>query len=160
MYTARLLLAALGAMALSASDAAARTFPVGGVTARDVADALEARGYPTTIGRDAVGDPKVGSARGKTRFYVYFYDCRGERCSNIQFSVAYDFDNGMSLSSANMWNTKYRFGKVYVDEGNDPWMQMDIDLMRGATTELLDRNVERWISLIDDFETFVGWVPA
>lgn len=149
--------AALASLALAAHPAAARELSDGGVTAGEVADALQARGLRAEIGRDDSGDPKIRSTSDGVEFSVYFYDCEAGRCGSIQFAAGFDLKKGMALADMNTWNRKYRFGLGWLDDENDPHVQMDCDVEHGATDVALKNDVERWEVVLGAFKKHIGW---
>lgn len=145
------------AFALAAVGASASPLPDGGVTAGEVAAVLKARGLPATIGKDKQGDPMVSSKIGAVNFQVYFYTCRGSRCAAIQFSKGYNLESGISCEQVDTWNRKKRYGKVHRDSESDPYIQMDIDVERGSTTESIANNLETWIVVLEQFSEYINW---
>lgn len=143
--------AAVAAMAL-AGTAAAAPLPAGGVTAQEVAEALQAQGYKAEIGRDQTGDPMITSSMEGSTFRVMFYDCRaGERCAAIQFATAFDLEDGLTLSAINTWNRERRFGRAYLDDEMDPFLEYDVDLEVGATTEAIGNALDVWEAVVPAF---------
>ena len=135
----------------------ARDLPDGGVTAGEVADALQGKGLKAEIGKDAGGDPKITSGADGSNFSIYFYGCNSGRCHSYQFAAGFDQKNGMALSEINKWNSEYRFGHGYLDSDNDPHVLMDADVEHGATTEAISNNVERWEAVLVGFKKFINW---
>ena len=146
--------AALAAILLTATPAAARPIPDGGVTPRDVAEVLQAEGYKAEMGVDGVGDPKITSgAEGKT-FVVLFYGCKEGRCVAYQMHAGFDVSTSPGLAKINEWNTKNRFGRAFLDGDNDPIVEMDMDTERGYTTEAISNNLATWLAVLSKFVTF------
>ena len=148
----RLVLAAAAAALLLASPAAAASIPDGGVTAAEVAEVLKERGYRAEIGKDGHGDPQITSAAEGKTFLVVFFSCRDARCAAYQFSAGFDVDASPGLVKANEWNRKFRFGRLFLDEEDDPILQMDVDAERGHTTEAIDNNLDTWVSILARFK--------
>lgn len=146
-----LLIPALAAL-LMASAAVARPLADGGVTAQEVADVLQAKGYQAKIEKDRQGDPKIQSSTDGVSYEIYFYGCHsGPRCTSIQFSTAFHVDGGMSLERINAWNRTSRFGRGYLDDEKDPYVEMDLDVEHGFTTEAVDNNVDTWDAVVPAF---------
>jgi len=143
------------AASLSAAAAQAGPLPDGGATAQEVAAVLQAKGYRAQIGVDRQGDPLITSAGEGSEFKVVFYGCKTGRCHSIEFSVAYDLPNGIAPAKINDWNRKKRFGRAFVDEVNDPFLKMDVDLEHGSTTESVANNLDTWLSVLRDFRQFI-----
>jgi hypothetical protein len=153
----RLFLAACLLAAAGAGEAAARPLPSGGLTAEEVAAVLRDAGYRAEIGVDKVGDPQVKSAAEGVEYNVNFYGCQNGRCKSIQFSVGFDMKQGTTMERMNDWSRRFRFGKVYIDDENDPYLQMDLDVEDGVTTEFLKSNVLRWNAVLGDFKKHIDW---
>jgi hypothetical protein len=143
------------AAAMCAGVAHARPLPEGGVTAQEVAEALQAKGYRAQLTKDSAGDPMIESGLDGSTFRVMFYTCKTGRCASIQFVWALDMDDGMELRKINQWNREKRFGRAYLDDENDPFLEMDVDLERGGTTEAIGNNLDTWASVLPAFKEFI-----
>jgi hypothetical protein len=150
-----ILITAFAASILAAGAARAGPLPDGGATAQEIAAVLQAKGYRAQIGTDRQGDPLITSAGEGSEFKVVFYGCKAGRCHSIEFSVAYDLPDGIAPAKINDWNRKKRFGRAFVDEVNDPFLKMDVDLERGSTTESVANNLDTWLAVLRDFRQFI-----
>ena len=151
------LIAALGLLAV-AGPALATPLPAGGVTAPEVAAVLQAKGYAAEISKDSDGDPKIRSGAQGSHYSIYFYGCdhaATPRCTSIEFSVGYHIEGGLTPARINLWNRRNRFGRAYLDNTNDPFVEMDADFEHGATTEELGANVELWDAALSLFRRFL-----
>lgn len=148
--------AAAGLVLSLAAAANAAPLPAGGVTAAQVVQLLQDEGYRAQIDTDGVGDPMVRSATDGVNFSIYFYGCERGRCASIQYSTAFD-TKGMTYAQINQWNTEHRFGRAYLDDEMDPFLEMDLDLERGATTELIAESLVTWSLLVPEFKTYIGF---
>ncbi len=150
------LLALLGAFS-AATAAQAELYPGAGVTAKDVAAVLQARGYQASIEKDSTGDPLVRSAVDGTKFRVAFYGCDpGPRCSALEFIVGFDLTNGMEMARINKWNRDQRFGHAFLDDESDPYIQLDLNADNGFTSESLSGYVDTWASLVPHFKRYMN----
>ena len=150
--------AAFAVGALLATQASAYQIRDGGITAQEVAQVLMSKGYKAEITTDAEGDPKIKSATDGTNFYVYFYGCHGgPRCTAIQFEAAFDLPNGMTLARINEWNKGNRFGRAYLDNEMDPYVEMDLDVEHAFLSEGLANNLDTWAAVVPRFKKFIGW---
>ncbi len=119
---------------------------------------LREAGYAVELTTDNVGDPRISAALNGTNFSVYFYDCEnGTACKTLQFSAGFDLRDGLSLESANSWNREKRYGTVYLDEENDPYLQMDVNIDYGVTEENFVDNFNLYTRLLEDFEDYIDW---
>lgn len=156
----RTLLAALGTIGVTilAAPAFGGPLPDGGVTAGEVRAALQAKGFKAEVTKDSEGDPLIRSAADGSNFSIYFYDCdKSGRCVAIQFSAGFDLTKGTTLEVVNTWNKDRRFGKAYLDDERDPYLEYDIDLEHGATTEALENVVDVWESVLPTFKKHIDF---
>jgi len=133
--------------------AMAGPLPQGGVTGQEMAAVMRAMDLPVevTIGRD--GDPLIFSRVGGQRFGVYFYQCEAGRCGSIQFSAGFQAAAVVPMVRVMEWNRTKRFGRAYLD-GGTLFVEMDMDVERGATTEAMENNLERWAAVVEQFPKF------
>jgi hypothetical protein len=131
---------------------AGRIDRVGG---EQLADLLAEAGYRATVGRDGEGDPMVSSSAAGANFSIYMYGCEDESCNSLQFIAGFDLADGIALQRINAWNRDKRYGSAYLDDEDDPWLQMDLDLEGGSSTGQLTEYVELWDTLLGQFQTFI-----
>jgi hypothetical protein len=130
--------------------------PDGGVTAAEVAATLKNAGYPADSTADRSGEPFIRSSTGKTLFIVHFFQCGPElRCGSVQFTATFRHKFATPATIA-AWNRERRFGRAYEDARGVTWLAMDVETSHGLTTEALQADVARWISVLNSFETFVA----
>ena len=130
--------------------------PDGGVTVQEVARSLQVKGFMTDITTDKDGDPLIKSMLEGAKFSVYFYECGKPRCKSIQFAAGFVMKGTMQASQVADWNRTKRFGRVYLDRESDPWIEMDMDLEHGATTEAMANNLARWMLVLSEFRKYIG----
>lgn len=134
----------------------------GNVDASDaavLAGVLQDLGYRAMLSTDSSGDPLIRSSADGSEFSIFFYGCSsGQACKAIQFSKGYDMATGMSLEQVNEWNREYRFGKVYLDDEADPFIEMDVNLdFGGVARENFADTFDWWLVTTREFEAFIGW---
>ena len=135
--------------------AQAESLPDGGVTAPEVASALRHAGYPADLLTDHAGAPLIRSSTGKVLFNIYFFQCGTElRCASIEFIAEYR-RRGVPLATIAAWNRDKRFGRAFQDRYGKSWLAMDVDTSHGMTTEALGANIDRWVSVLNGFESFL-----
>jgi hypothetical protein len=122
-----------------------------------VAAALQKGGYRTEITKDSVGDPLILSSTSGYNFGIYFYGCdNGKACKTVQFSSSFDPDTTPGLTELNQYARENRWGRVYLDEDNDPVIEMDIDLEDGGMSEELFIDNLEYFELV--MSSFAKWV--
>lgn len=146
---------AAGLLAAPAADAATRN----SISQHELADVLRAVGATeVTVGRDDTDDPTLVGTLHEAQFQVLMYDCDGQdRCSSIQYRSGYDLADGMTLEDVNEWNTAMRYGKVWLDEVDDPYLELDLDLSQGSTDGQVRRYAEAWGALMKHFQDYIGY---
>ncbi|HEY2709779.1 MAG TPA: YbjN domain-containing protein [Caulobacteraceae bacterium] len=149
----------VGLVAGLALGSAAGAAPIeGGITAGEVANVLQEKGYKADVGRDDDGDPRVKSAADGVNFTVFFYGCNHTtHCTSVTFQSGFHLDGGVSLDKVDSWNHDKRFLKAWRDKENDPYVEMDVDTEHGFTTESLGNYIDAWTARIPEFKTFIGF---
>lgn len=142
-----------GAMLVWAGGALAGPLPAGGVTSQEVAGVMRGMKLSTEVTTDKDSDPLIYSSSGGRKFGVYFYQCKGPRCGSIQFSAGFEGAASFSLDKVADWNRTKRFGRAYID-GDKLFVEMDMDVERGATTEALANNFDRWVAVLEQFPKY------
>jgi len=146
-----LLLAAMPALPAIANDGR-------GISAEETATILQDLGYRAKLGKDGVGDPMITSSMAGLTIYVYFYDCSEGRCGSLQLSVGLDLDKGTTHAVVNAFNTRYRYGRVYLDDENDPYLQFDFEVLHTNHVEHIGSQVEIFERLLGDFARDTGFL--
>lgn len=147
-------LAAICAAAMPAA-LAAETGRIDRVGGEQLAELVADAGYRATPGRDGQGDPMVSSSAAGANYTIYMYGCEEDRCKSLQFIAGFDLADGIGLQRINAWNRDKRYGSAYLDDEEDPWLQMDLDLEGGATTGQVTEYVELWDTLLGQFQAFI-----
>tara|TARA_R110002110_G_scaffold415612_2_gene651623 strand:+ start:85824 stop:86729 length:906 start_codon:yes stop_codon:yes gene_type:complete len=127
-----------------------------GVDADDVVAALARAGYPADLGEDLFGDPEIESAIGNTLFDVFFFECDGTVCETMTFSTIYATDN-VSIDETNAWNINNLHGQAYLDDDDEPNLDLTILAAGGLTEANLRAIVRQWAISLAEFEDHIGW---
>ncbi|OUS08617.1 hypothetical protein A9Q96_04040 [Rhodobacterales bacterium 52_120_T64] len=123
-----------------------------------IAALVQDEGYRAVIGTDGVGDPMITSSANGYDFDIYFYGCTdGENCRDVQFSVTFDMEDGMSLTRAQDFNLEKRWAKVYLDEDSDPVLEMDANLYGGVSATNFEDTLDWWVILMNDFIDYIDF---
>ena len=120
---------------------------------------LQGFGYRAELGKDNGGDPKISSSSGGANFSIFFYGCTdGKNCDAISFSAAFDLDPGSNVAVMNDWNQKKRYTKAYLDDEQDPVIDMDIFLgSGGVSVDNFRFWVDTWERAIGDFKAQIDF---
>lgn len=124
-----------------------------------LADLLRQEGYAATLETDSAGDPLINSSSQGVNWKIWFYGCDsdGRYCKEIQFSVGFDKSSPISASRINEWNREKRFGKAYVDEEGDPFLEHNITLQGGVSRSNFIAAFEKWDLALGQYLTFIDW---
>jgi len=127
--------------------------------ANDVLKAVQSAGFVATMGTDDDGDPRISSRVSDTKFLIYFYGCEDNKnCKSILIKAGYDLDTGITASKVNEWNRNKRFGKAYIDDEGDPYLEMDVNMdFDGLGQKNFADTLDWWRVTVENFEEFIGW---
>lgn len=116
-------------------------------------------GYRAELGKDDGGDPKISSASGGANFSIFFYGCTdGKGCDSVSFSAAFDLDPGSDVALMNDWNVQKRYTKAYLDDEQDPVLDMDLFLGNGGVSiDNFRYWVNTWERATGDFKTHIDF---
>lgn len=115
-------------------------------------------GYRAQLDVDDVGDPLIISTASGYKFRVLFYDCeKGKGCNAVQFWAGFDTDEVGSIERMNQWNADKRFGKAYIDDENDPIVEMHYNIEGGVTRDNVEEMLEWWELVVSEFASYVGF---
>ena len=131
---------------------------LGGMDAATVTGILDMLGRTYTVTKDDVDDPLVvvePDDSGARAIRVEFYDCGPVACENIQL-VSHFPAGKVSLKAVNAFNRENRWARVYLDDDNEPTIEMDIDGVGGITQGALTRQIMVYFSMVEAFGESVG----
>lgn len=148
----RALFASAAALALTfvSNAAIAKDLPANGMTIKEMAAWLHGAGYKAEI-QTVDGRKVILSGAEGSDFRIYPEDCKGERCSSLQFAVGFDTKGALTAGKINEWNQQNRWVRAYVDKTNDPWLEYDVDLAPGGSYENLNDEFALWRSQLTNF---------
>lgn len=142
-------------LALSAATAGAATGK--GVTGDEAMAVLQAMDLSPELLEDGVGDPKIKFLVDGLSAYMNFYDCDAGRCGSLQLEVGLDLPNGTSLQVANVFNSRYRYGRMLLDDEMDPFFQYDFEVLHARHADHIKSQVEIYAQLLGDFTQAVDF---
>ncbi|TWG89068.1 putative sensory transduction regulator [Luteimonas sp. J16] len=149
----KLLLAALLALAFAAPQAAFAQSSPGTISGPEALRILRDLDLSPELGRDSAGDPRIVFQMDGLHARMNFFDCRQSRCRSLQLETALDLTPGSSFQFANEYNRKYRYGRIYLDEEMDPYLQFDFELPMARVEEYI-------ISQLETFELLLGHLTS
>ncbi len=154
LFKAPLCAAAIGGL-LICTPAFAHDYPDGGITANEFASELVAIGQKAKISKGSDGDPVIDATFtiGTTDidYRIFFYGCKQDRCSSVQYHVAFDGKPDKAIS----WNKENRFARAYAS-GTTVHLEYDVDLEKGANSAAIQNTASRWIALMVSGVSYAG----
>jgi len=144
----------IGVSVLSAHGAIAQS--VDASDPQPLVEIIQDLGYRGKLEVDGIGDPMIHSSVGGTEFAIYFYGCEDNaKCTALLFKVGYDLADGTTLGVVNDWNAANLFGRAYLDDEADPWIEMPVNLHGGVSRQNFEDTFDWWEVLIDNFEAHI-----
>lgn len=150
-----IMLAAAGLAMTYPAQAAAKNVTA---EANIVAQTMQSAGYQTSIEKLSNGLPFIQSGAGGYPFRVFFLGCDsdGKGCKWVQFFAGFRSDKSPTLEQMNAYARENPWGRIYIDEEDDPVIELDVDLEAGGMSpELFADNVAYWQSAMGRFAKFV-----
>lgn len=142
-------------LALAAMPAAAD--PGRGVTGPEAMAVLERMELSPELLEDSAGDPMIRFRANDLNAYLNFYDCNDGRCGSLQLEVGLDLENGTTLQVANVYNSRYRYGRMVLDDEMDPFLHYDFEVLHTDHAAQIQSQVEIFGQLLGDFTSSVGF---
>lgn len=119
---------------------------------------IQEDGYQARLETDSTGDPMITGRLGSANWSMYFYGCENNRdCNSVSLSSGFDLADGLSAESANAFNYEWRWASVELDEENDPFLRMDINLIYGVSEDNFRDSFDTWRIVLEKFVTFIDW---
>ncbi|RYF42054.1 MAG: YbjN domain-containing protein [Comamonadaceae bacterium] len=130
-----------------------------GLDTHTVGRILNALGRSYKIGTDALDDPLITIDIGETgasEMYVEYYDCGPAACESIQLVTRFKAGKAGTLKAVNAFNRENRWARVYLDEDNEPTIELDIDGVGGITEGALTRQIMAYLEMVDALGSALG----
>ena len=137
------------------------------VNAQDTVDATDAQrlvqiirdlGYRAIAKTDGIGDPMIETSVNGTDTAIFFYGCRDNaNCTTLLFKVGYDLEDGTTLEKVNAWNSENLYGRAYLDDEQDPWLEMTVNMLDGVTRKNFEDTFDWWDVAVGEFEQHIDF---
>lgn len=144
----RLLLVSLLALAFLVPQAAFAQSR-GTISGTEALQILKKLGLSPEYGRDRYGDPQIMFQMSGLFCRMNFFDCKQGRCGSIQLETALDLANGTTVQVMNEYNKTYRYGRMYLDEEMDPYLQFDFELPISHVEEYITSQLDTFELLLE-----------
>lgn len=124
----------------------------------DVTAALQRYGVVVEESPLSDGDIALVTHFEGVKSTIFFYGCDAgtvNNCHSVQFFAGFITEDPFPLARINEWNRDRRFGRAYVDDENDPVIEMDVNLDGGTTAANFHDTIDWWRVVATTFRTFV-----
>lgn len=128
-----------------------------GVTGPEAMAVLQAMELEPELLTDSAGDPMIRFRASDLNAYLNFYDCEGGRCGSMQLEVGLDLENGTSLHVANVFNSRYRYARMLLDDEMDPYLRYDFEVLHAEHAAHIRSQIGIFTQLLGDFTRSVGF---
>lgn len=158
MRTLAQISAATVAMALAQSSIAEEL--VDATNPERMVSVIQELGYRAKLDVDNIGDPIIHSSVGGTDFSLQFFGCtedNNDQCKLLLFKVGYDLSEGMNLKAVNSWNQEALFGRAYLDDEDDPWFELEVNMYGGVSRQNFEFTFNRWEVTVASFEEHIDY---
>ena len=119
---------------------------------------IQELGYRAVLETDSVGDPMIRSSAGGTSFSILFFGCtNGKACRTLLFKAGYDLDSGTTLDVVEAWNEGTLYGRAYLDDEADPWLELSVNMHGGVSRQNFEDTYDWWEVIVGDFEDRIGF---
>jgi len=149
-------LAGLGMAAAILAVAHAAAAPIGeGITRKEMAEILQAKGLGAKIENDNLGNAIVSTAADGVDFDVYFFGCdkKTARCDAIQFAAGWTMIKPPKAAMLNAWNRDKRYVRAYLTKDNKAlYGEMDLTVAPGGSTEQIGDYLRLWRLLLPELK--------
>lgn len=112
------------AMAIPAANAAQDQAVISSITVAQLKSILKEEGYAVSIDED--GDI-LWKIEGYRNYLVI-----SDEGQYVQFQSSFE-DSDATMETVNEWNKTKRYSRSYLDDDNDPILELDLDLEGGIT---------------------------
>jgi hypothetical protein len=120
-----------------------------GVTRAEMVTYLNAHGYSAKQLEDA----SIQTSIDGIIFDVYFFNCHGERCADLELSAGWKMQSLPSSDLLNQWNSTKRLARAFTnDKGDGLLVQMDLSLASASSMTEFEAYLKIWKTLLVDFK--------
>ncbi len=155
------MLAAVAPLVLTAALAAGSA-TAGGISSSDpqsLLAELESMGYDVWLDPYESGRPRIKGRLVGVNYSLAFYSCLDDMtdCLGLMFTAGFDMRNGTGLDVANTWNQEMVYSRAYIDNEDDPFVQMPVPISRDLDSADVARLMDLWESTLEDFTDEIGF---
>lgn len=131
---------------------------IDGSDPQTLVDIIQALGYRANLEVDGEGDPMIRSSVGGTEFALVFYGCseQHDNCEILLFKAGYELNDKVGMDVINQWNATRLFGRAYLDDVSDPWIELVLNMHGGVTRTQFEKTFAWWESSVGEFEDELG----
>jgi hypothetical protein len=92
--------------------------------------------------------------------YVQVLNCEDEQqvrgCEVLRFYAGFDKPDGIDMKLVNDWNYEKYFGRAYLDEENDPFIDLVVSMVDASDANIKDV-INWWDVVMGQFTDHIDW---
>jgi hypothetical protein len=152
----------LSAVILALALAAGGAHAQGTASAEDpqsVLDQFTALGFEASLDPYESGRPRIVSKIVGVNYAVAFYSCYDDMtgCEGLMFTAGFDMSEPTGSDVVNEWNETRVYSRAFLDEEDDPYVQMPVPVARTLSQADVRRLVDIWESEVVKFTDKIGF---
>lgn len=126
---------------------------VGATDPQSVMDVLTIAGVNPVLGKNNVGRTRITFTFMGAETSIFYYDCHDGMgdCDSIRFVHGLDFPDGVSLAAVNRWNDTEPWGRAFVDDNDDPWLDMSLWMGSSMPYSIFNSVMRNWTEAATKF---------
>ncbi|MEM0978357.1 MAG: YbjN domain-containing protein [Pseudomonadota bacterium] len=103
--------------------------------------------------------PRIRSSTAGINFSIWYYGCDETmtNCDTLLFSAGFDFQDGSTLAVVNTWNDREVLGRAFLDDENDPLIDLALPEVQEMSTDELESILELWEDIIIEYTEEIGF---
>jgi hypothetical protein len=151
------LIVATGALAQKETGGGGGVAPAGQADIDRIERLLQEVGFRASRD-DTASSPTIESKFGGVTSQIELLNCDddGTNCTVLRFHSGFDMDAGLEMKIVNDWNYAKYFGRAYLDEDNDPHIDLVMSMI-GASDENIKDTIDWWDVVISGFTEEIDW---
>ncbi len=146
---------ALSVCASAQTDDEAATALLDGSDPSRIADLINGMGYNAVLD-DGSGNIRVTVSGLETSLFLD-HCVENETCGVAVFTVGFDLSEGIEPARIAEWNATNLFGQAYLDENNDPFIDMAVNLNYGVSEANFRDTMGWWDAVVTRYAAYVGF---
>ena len=120
---------------------------------------LRSMGYDVRLEPYDSGRPRIRTSSLGINYSIAFYGCLNDMtdCRGMMLTSGFDMDDGTNWEIIDGWNETRVYTRAFLDDENDPYVQMPVPVARDFNHDDVARIMDIWEDAIVDFTDEIGF---